>query len=134
MATATRWWLFVVDEPSSPYAPPGPTALPRGHVVQRPWYKKKRFLLPIGFVALLLFIGVLNGANAGTPTAGGAEGSSVETAGPAAEAAAAYGAQPADQVRLVEIVVAAQEGAAAADNDLQVGAIKAERDPAARRR
>jgi len=37
-------------------------------------------------------------------------------------------------VRLVEIVVAAQEGAAAADNDLQVGAIKAERDPAARRR
>ncbi|MGW6132382.1 hypothetical protein ACWFNE_20345 [Cellulomonas sp. NPDC055163] len=48
----------------------------------------------------------------------------------AAAAAAAYGSQPADQVAFIQAVQKAQQGVAQAENDLQIAALKAERDQA----
>lgn len=59
-----------------------------------------------------------------------AEAQAAAAAEAAAAAAASYGAQPADQVAFLQAVQKAQHGVADAGNDLQVAALKAERDAA----
>jgi hypothetical protein len=54
----------MTPQPPYPYPPsaqPGPTP-------QRPWYKKKRFLIPIGLVALFMVAGIFGGNSDKTTT------------------------------------------------------------------
>lgn len=62
------------NQPAPAPAPPAPPAPPR-----RPWYKKKRFVMPAALVGLLMLPGLVNGGNR-TPTS---------TPAPAASASAA---------------------------------------------
>lgn len=57
-----------------------------------------------------------------------AEAAAVAAAAEAAAKAAKYGQQPADQQTVVALAAAAQEGWSKVENDLQRGALKAERD------
>lgn len=74
------WQLWVEDQgaPGAAYgvspggaAPAGASPIPRDNTTKRPWYKKKRFLIPIA----LLFIIIVwpKGGNDGQPPAAGPE-------------------------------------------------------------
>jgi hypothetical protein len=79
---------------------------------QRPWYRKKRFVIPIGFVVLLVAVSALNGGGGKAPTSGGATGAAPANPAPANRAPAAGGPAAAP----------AFPGAAPADTVAQAGA------------
>lgn len=63
--------------PPSPWGTPPPAPPPRP---DRPWYKKKRFIIPGAILALFILIGVLNPSAPATPA-----GSKATSTAPAAE-------------------------------------------------
>lgn len=118
------WQLWVDDAtepgdapaeaPHAPFTAPDPVLPPAGPIGERPWYKKKRFLLPIGTVVVFGVLGSLGGgdepameAAAPTPTASAVQAPTPE--GPSAEEVAAE----AEAARLAAEQKAAEEAAEA---------------------
>jgi host cell surface-exposed lipoprotein len=64
----------------------------------RPWYKKKRFIVPLGLVALTIAGTAMSGSDSSKPTAS-ASTSQVSRSAPAAQRTAAANETPAAQVK-----------------------------------
>src|SRR4051794_19124561 len=102
---------------STPY----PQPLPPASQPKRPWYKKKRWMIPLGFFALCVIVAPFTGGSDGTSSASGvtvtpaAESSSATTtagsvAKPAATATAAA-LKPAPKPKKTKSLTAGQKQA-----------------------
>ncbi|GEK20389.1 Ltp family lipoprotein [Cellulomonas xylanilytica] len=125
------WQLWIDDATAAPTEPVGLSHGAAPSVVaasglQRPWFKKKRFIIPIGLVVLSIVIGSLNGGDepASESTGPVAAGAVEQTApeGPSAEELAAE--EEADRV-------AAEQKAAEDAAEAEADRVAAEQEAAA---
>jgi len=103
--------------------------------VSKPWFKKKRFVIPIGFLVLAMMSGVFSSSSETTSSPASSSATSSESAAPEEPAevepvGGRYGDYPVAQLKFVQTVDKAKTAIRDAETDLQESVALRSRDKA----
>lgn len=106
-----------------------------GAPMPRPWFKKKRFVIPLGFLVLAMLSGIFGSSPETSTSSSSSSASSSESAAPeepveVEPVGGRYGDYPAPQLKFVQTVDTAKTAISDAETDLQESVALRARDKA----
>jgi hypothetical protein len=106
-----------------------------GAPVSKPWFKKKRFVIPIGFLVLAMMSGVFSSSSETTSSPASSSATSSESAAPeepveVEPVGGRYGNYPEAQLKFVQTIEKAKSTISDAETDLQESVALRSRDKA----